>query len=48
LDYLKRQKLLVKPWPPIWQNCLIDMDWKKKYCICERWRVKFNYNDNCL
>jgi hypothetical protein len=26
LGSLKQHKLLVKPWLPIWQNCLFNMD----------------------
>jgi hypothetical protein len=46
LGFLKQHKLLVKPHLPIWQNCLYNMDWKKKYCICKIQRVKFDFYDN--
>jgi hypothetical protein len=49
LGYLKQQKLLINPWPLIWQNCLINMDWEKN--LLHMWKMKgqiYNYLEiNC-
>jgi hypothetical protein len=29
-------------------NLFYQYGLKKTYCICEKWKVKFNYNDNCF